>query len=352
MEFRHAFWLLKKWFVLIVLACIVGALAGQIVSLLKPELYQAETMVYFVTPNHTDIGSITGDQQVAAAFANIPKSGSVLTATLLAIHDRSLTAPLLSSEISVINDRDTQFVTIQVRDSSPTRAARLATLITEQSIAQFNALTADKSQAKQFVKQELSQLQVEISALEKQLTALQHQKAGASSNPSATPASSAASIQPTATPTASSLETVDQLTATLNADRALYNQLLDSYTNITSAEALVLQQAQVPQQPVGLGRAPVVAIGLLVGLLAAVALILFIEQQRGILRPTTDIAPMNAPSGADTYANNPDDDITLKISTATRKAIGQALSAYSGSNGLNPESTTEEHSAHSLDDQA
>jgi len=87
------------------------------------------TTLYVGSPNRTDYNSVVGDQQSAKAFAFIPRSDSVLAATLQTVGDQSLSLSQLSSMVTVNNNLDSQYVVIQVRDRDPKRAARLATEI-------------------------------------------------------------------------------------------------------------------------------------------------------------------------------------------------------------------------------
>jgi uncharacterized protein involved in exopolysaccharide biosynthesis len=254
--------LIKKWFLVIILACFVGGGAGLIVSLLQPRVYEANTTVYLTTPNRSDSNDLVGAQQAAKAFALIPTSGSILTATLQTAHDKNLSLSQLSSMIIVDNARDTQFVVIHVRDSDPNLAARLATLITQQSVARFEAASTDANQERQFVRQEMDRLQIEITDLESELTNTANQTM------------------------------IDQFSGKLSQDRTLYNQLLASYMNMSGIQAIVVQDAQVPQYPVvGVGWPAAVAIGMLVGLITIVAVITFIEQKQNILPSPSKAIP-------------------------------------------------------------
>src|SRR5947209_5740291 len=135
MEARHILGLARKWLLLIILASFVGGIAGLVVDFFKPKVYEATTTLFVSSPNHSDYNTLLGDQETAKALALFPQSNSVLLATLHIVGDRSLSQSQLASMISVDNNRDTQFVLIRVRDSSPNRAARLATVIAEQSQA-------------------------------------------------------------------------------------------------------------------------------------------------------------------------------------------------------------------------
>ncbi len=261
MDLQHIIGLGKKWFWALLLACFLGGVAGLIAHLCLPALYEADTTIYINSPNHNDSQSVTGDQQVAAAFASIPQSYTVLAAILKAIGDRSLNTIKLKSMITVVNNRDTQFVTIQVRDTYPHRAAQISSQIAKQSIAQYNKAATDGGQNQQFLQQEINKLQIDITSLESKLNNLQlqvNQQNGLQSN-----------LQ-------------NQITQTNNAlaeKRALYNQLLSTSISLDSTRAVILTDVQVPEQPVGAGLGLAIAPRAMAGLVMIIAVILLIEQQ-------------------------------------------------------------------------
>ncbi len=251
----------RKWLRVIIIACLVGGAAGLVVSLLQPKQYTAEAIVYLVSPNHSDGNTVTGDQQAAKAFTLIPQSGTVLAATLQALGDPSLSIPQLSSMITVDNSSDSQFVYISVSDNDANRAIKLDEEVTKQSVAQFAAAGNDYDQAKPFLKQEMDRLETEIKTLEMELANLQQPSTSNAPNPSA-----------------------DQLNQKLANDRALYNQLLNSYVSMDSTQAFILQDAQISSTPSWSRWALATAIGMLAGLVAIAGAIIFVERGDDILR--------------------------------------------------------------------
>ena len=242
-------------------------------SLLLPKTYDAQTTLYLVSPNSSDINFVSGAQQAAKSFALLPHSDPVLLATLQAAGDRSLSPSQLSSMITVENDINSQFVVIKVSAHDPKYAAQLANEITKQSIAQFASASTDGGTSTQFVKQMLGKLEIDINNLEKELADAQNR-----------------------TPSTSQTARIDQLNTSLSSKLALYNQLLSTYGSISGFQVKILQNAQIPKDPTGLGPAPAVAIGMLAALIVIVAVILFIEQTNGILTPQTESNHNNRPS--------------------------------------------------------
>jgi capsular polysaccharide biosynthesis protein len=263
----------RKWFWLILLACLIGGIAGLVVNLIQPKMYEATTTVYLTSPNRSDYNAILGDQQAAKAFALIPTSATVLQAAIQTLGDRSLNLAQLSSILSVKNDPDSQFVTILVRDHNPKRAAWLATEITTLSVTLFQTTTTDGDQTQKFVKQEMDRLQIEIQSLEKILAGAQSQ------------------VRPGTSPT-------DQINTSLLQKRTSYDQLLNSYEGMSNLQIVISQEAQIPTDPLGGGPLLAVAIGMLAGLIAIVGVILFIEHMKiSTYLSTEDDCTLNLPPG-------------------------------------------------------
>lgn len=257
MEARKVLQLVRKWFWLIVLAVLIGGIAGLAVSLLQPKIYESDTTLYVNSPGRSDNEAVLGDEEAAKAFAQIPQSNSVLTAVLRTVGDKSLSLLQLSSMVSVSNTPSTQYVFIGVRDSSPERAARLAAEIARQSIIRFETAATGGDQTRQFVQQQMNSLASEIKNLQQQLAQAQ---------------------------SASNTALIDQLNTKLSEDRTLYNELLTSYTSMSSIQVTVVQPATIPQIPVGLGKGVAIAMGMLVGLIVIVGVIILIEQTDDVVR--------------------------------------------------------------------
>jgi len=258
--------LARKWFWFLLLASFLGGIAGLAVDHFLLKVYDAQATLFVGSPNHSDINSLTGDQQAAKALALFPQSDSVLLATLQSVGDKSLSLAQLTTKVSVDNDQNSQFVIIHVRDGDPRRAARLATEIARQSLAEFETTVNDSNRA-QFLQQEISKLQIQISSLEAQLAIAER----------------TSSTDPTQAARAS------QLNTQLSTLQQLYGQLISSYTSLTIVQVQLLHEAEIPKKPAGLGTPLALAIGMLAGLVAAAGLILFFEQIDDIMRTPAKI---------------------------------------------------------------
>ena len=269
MQPRYILGLVRKWLWLIILAALIGGAVGAGVDYILPKKYEADATLFVSSPNHIDENSVLGDQQAARALANFSQSNSVLQATLNSLHIHDLTLPQLTSMVTVQNDLDSQFVIVQVRDKDSQRAAKLASEIAKQSETQFQSKTINSTGA-EFVLYQIRTIPKEISQLKQELSNIQGQ-----------------SVNGTYTPEQTAL--INQLRASVDELQQSYIQYVNTYDTLNGIQVHLLQDAQVPQKPVGAGSAVAIAIGMLVGLIAIVGVIIVIEQTDDILRSPSKV---------------------------------------------------------------
>jgi len=261
--------LVRKWLWLIILAALIGGAVGAGVDHILPKKYEADATLFVYSPNHIDENSVLGDQQAASALARFSQSNSVLQATLKSLHINDLTLPQLTSMVTVQNDLNSQFVIVQVRDKDPQRAAMLASEIAKQSETQFQSTTTN-STGVQFLQKEIRDIPNEISRLNQEISNIQGQ-----------------SIDGIYTPEQTAL--INQLRTSVDVLKQSYYQYVNTYDTLNGIQVNLLQDAQVPQKPVGAGSIVAIAIGMLVGLIAIVGVIIIIEQTDDILRSPSKV---------------------------------------------------------------
>lgn len=297
MQLHQLLELIRKWFWLIVLAALIGAAAGLAVNHFLPKKYQASATILVNTPNHMDQNSLLGAQQAAKALATIPQTQPILQAALQQTGDTSLSETQLATMVTVQNDLDSQYVIVQVTDTDPARAARLASTIARLSINSFQGTAVNDTYTK-FLLSEMATLQSQINSQEQQLKTLNSQ------SPPNTPL-------------------INQVTTSLNQLRQQYGQDVNDYYQLVSIQATLVQDAQIPQKPVGLGAPITAVIGLLIGLIAIVGIIIIIEQSDDVLRSPEKVGKA---SGLTTF-------ITLKELPATVKQLPW-LNSYDSGRGV------------------
>jgi len=266
---KYILGLLRSWLWLIILAALIGGAVGLGVDHILPKKYEADATLFVNSPNHIDYNTVLGDQQAARALSLFPQSNTVLLATLKNVHINDLTLPQLTSMVTVLNDLNSQFVIIQVRDKDPQRAALLASGIAKQSVAQFQSNTTNSTGA-QFVQKEIGNIQKEISQQERELSTLKGQSVNG-------------------TYTLDQTARINQLTASLDGLRQRYTEYVNTYDTLNGIQVTLLQNAQVPQKPIGAGAIVAITMGLLIGLIAIMAVIIIFEQTDDILRSSSKI---------------------------------------------------------------
>lgn len=276
-EIHNVLLLARKWLWLLVLAALIGGVAGLVVDHLQPKQYQADATLFVSSPNHSDYNFVLGDQQAAAAVAQYAKSYSVLIATLQKVGGSRLSLIKLTKMVTVENSLNSQFVTIKVLDTDPSWAALLASNIARETMTQFEATVTDSNLA-QTLRAEITNLAQQVKEQEKELSVLQSQVAALKIVGTPTPAQ------------ANTINKFNQLNANLNELRHLYTEDVNSYTTLTSIQLTLVEDAQVPQNPVGPGVSLAIAIGMLAGLIAIVGIIVFIEQTDNVLRTPAKVA--------------------------------------------------------------
>lgn len=265
MELRYLWTLARKWFWLILLGSLLGGFGGLLVHSFQPRVYEATSTLFVVTPNRSDYSGVLGDQQAAKAFVAFPKSAQVLASTLQTLGVKDLNPMQLAAKVAVENTRETQLVTVRVSDGDPAMAAKYANEIAKQSIDLYQAATTENPDSRKFATQESQLITEQIQILEKELAALRAQ-----------PDSSSESTLITGR-----IYQINQFLAWL---RQSFQQMVNASTDLNGSQVRVLEQSMIPSSPVGSGPGLVIILGILAGMLAAVGLIIFIEETDDILR--------------------------------------------------------------------
>lgn len=287
---------------------------GAGVDHILPKKYEADATLFVNSPNHIDYNTVLGDQQAARALSLFPVSNTVLQATLKNLHSNDLTLPQLTSMVTVQNDLNSQFVIIQVRDKDPRRAAWLASQIAKLSEAQFQSNTTNSTGAL-FVQKEIGNIQKEISQQERELSDAKGQSVNG-----------IYTLDQTAR--------INQLTASLDGLRQRYSEYVNTYDTLNGIQVSLLQDAQVPQKPIGAGSVVAITMGLLVGLIVIMGVIIIIEQTDDILRSSSKIEkatglrtlitvthlPPTSKQDALLKDHNPENDNTITLQPSAAKA--------------------------------
>ncbi len=282
---------------MLVLTAILGGGAGLGVGLVQPKSYEAKTILLISTPNRTDWNATTGDQQEAKTFTLFPQSNPVLQAAIKATNNPNLTIDQLAAKVTVDYTRDTQYITIRVRDDDPNRAAQLSTEIAKQSVLRFQQLANDGIGTNGFVQNEVQKIEAQIQSTQIDLTATQNLPASPENQTH-----------------------IKNLNDNLTALRQSYNQIVNTYYLLNSTQPKILQEADVPGKALGSGPLLGTIIGVLAGLLVMAGVLIFVEMNDDTLRTPGRVAQA---TGLPTL-------VSVKALTATSRALPLLAAPKSG----------------------
>src|ERR1700710_187944 len=105
---------------IVVLATVIAALAGNVAAARRAQHYESSA-VLLVGPINAGIATLRASGPLAETYAELAKSRPLVTAT-----ERATGAGGLAPDIHVRANQATRLLTIDVRDTDPVRAARIA----------------------------------------------------------------------------------------------------------------------------------------------------------------------------------------------------------------------------------
>ena len=220
MELREYLHIALKWWWLFVLCTLLGGGAAFLVSSNMTPVYEASTLLMIgggVDVVNPTTGELQTSEKLAQTYAELLKTRPVLEAVQAALGLPE------KPEVQVALVRSTQLLRITASDTDPARAAATADALAEELILQSpSAPQRQEQQYRQFVDQQLSELQAEIDAL----TLAIEQARGAG-----------------LTDTASAYQ------EELNARRATYSSMLGFLSSSATNFIRVVEPAEVPEEP-------------------------------------------------------------------------------------------------------
>lgn len=247
MELRQYSSILLKWLWLIILGTLLAGATAFLVSKMMTPVYQASTTLLVSpgsNPSVSDYTAVLTGQQLAITYQQLLNKRSVLDKVV-----QALALPMTVEELGKLVDvqvvRSTQLIAVQVENTDPVLAAKIANQIAAVFIEQNQA-----SQLSRFASSE-GNLQTQLKQVESDIAANQ---AALDKAKSATPVNAS---------------DVARLETSLAQSRTSYSNLLKSYEDIRIAEAQAINNVVVADPAVPSDR-PVRPNVLLNTLLAAV----------------------------------------------------------------------------------
>jgi len=263
---------LVKWWRLLAVVTSLAAISSFISVSFQPEVYISRTTLMIgrtiLDPN-PDAGQIFIATQLASIYADMAKREPVQTATMKALDITWLP----SYQVRVVPN--TQLIEISVNDTNSERAQIIADELANQLILQSPALStnSDTEQRQQFIKQQLSSLQIQIQDADMKIEELQKSLAGLQS----------------ASQIAYTENQINELASKVSTLRDSYALLLSNSQEGALNILSVFEPANLSTTPVGTNKLLIVILASMVGLILAGGAAYLIEYLDQSIKTTSDV---------------------------------------------------------------
>ena len=238
---------LIRWWRLIVIVTMLAVVASAISTLLQPNVYVSRTTLVIGTtildPN-PDSGQIYVAQQLAQIYADMAEREPIQQATMESLGIDYL--PQYQSKVVP----NTQMVEISVTDTNPKRAQIIADELAAQLMRQSPAIAGTETGDRQeFIKEQLSSLQIQIQETAKNIEELQKSLVGLNS------ASQIANVE----------KEISDQTQKLNDLQQNYTNFLANSQQGALNILSVVEPANLPTRSVGTNKIIIIVLAGLVG---------------------------------------------------------------------------------------
>lgn len=148
MEIRRIWYsIVRKWWLIVLLAILGGGISFMSVSATKP-IYQAETTLYIMnrdkvltTGQSLNSQDIAVSQQMVRQYSEIISSRLVTTAVARDVKNYNLTENQILSMVNITSNKDSNILTISALSPDPTAAAAVANATGREFTTQIRQLT-------------------------------------------------------------------------------------------------------------------------------------------------------------------------------------------------------------------
>ena len=298
MELRQYATVIWKWLWLIVLATLVASASSNLATRQQPPIYEAKTTLLVGQAlqkqdvNQTDFWL---GQALAQTYSEVAKRQPVRQATMNALGLSWL------PEYNVKPVANTQLLEIQVVDTSPERAAAVASELASQLILQSPTQPQQEQQKRrQFIEQQLNDLEANIDLTKEEIGRLEDALDGMFS----------------ARQIADTQNQIAALQQKLNTYQANYAQLLNSLGEGSVNVLTVVEPATVPTVPIGPKKTLTILLAAAIGLILAVSAAFLLEYLDDTLKTPDDIMQALGLSALGAIARIEGDTLADKLITA------------------------------------
>lgn len=277
MELRQYLSLIRKWLWLIVLVSVVAAAGSYYATSQQPRYYQAVAKVMVgqgVQSPNLNSGDIATASVLAETYIQLVRTSSVLQGIKDELKLPHSIAELRGA-VSANTIQRTQFIEVRGTDTDPVRAAELANAAADQLILQGPASTVGElAQQREFVQQQIQELQRKIENSEAQITQLED------------------SIKTTTSvrEVADKRQEIDRQRAQIAQWQQNYTQFINYLTPTTPNTLTILEPAEPPSAPFTPNVSLNVGLAAVIGLILATAVAFLIEYFDDTLKTEEDIS--------------------------------------------------------------
>lgn len=169
MEIRQYFFILKKWFWLLLLGGIVGGSVAYFVSSLQPTVYQTRTKFMIMSSPEERSSNYYysyNETQLAKSYSQMLTTEQVLEPL-----SKKLGFKVHAGQINVRPVTDSSVIEISIRDSYPERAALIANSLIDVFVEYNNSLQNSRfAESEQSLQTQIAQVESQISSLQSEMT--------------------------------------------------------------------------------------------------------------------------------------------------------------------------------------
>ena len=260
---------LIKWWWLVIIAVLIASISSAMYTLQLPATYRARTTFMVGTaiqdPNPNS-GAVYLTQTLAETYADIARRQTIYQATA-----ESLGLPWLP-EYSVWVVPNSSVVEIQVDAEDPALAQAVANELVVQLIRQSPA-GQEKQERQAFIGQRLTKLEQDITATEKEITSKREEL----------------SLEISASKIAATQKDINALETKLTSLQTLYASMLTNTQQGAVNKINILEEATLPNQPLGSGLKTNVLLAAMLGFVLASAGAYILEYLDDSIKSRNDV---------------------------------------------------------------
>lgn len=277
MELREYIAIFRRWWWLLLLGTLLAGGTGYFISQYTPPVYEVKTTLVVgritqsTNPSLSEVNTVL---RLAQSYAQLATREPVLQATIDILGLKDIAWTDLRENISAKSVPDTQLLEITVKNASPVQAKLIVDTLSQQLIQQSPSTVDPEQQAyREFVKQQLVDLQANIMAGQAQLQELQ----------------GALDLENTPDGVSQRQSEIDALQSKLNTWQSNYAVLLTFMQNNDEGVnyLTVIDPAVIPNQPI---TNPMrnTALAAIVGMLIAMGIVFLLEYLDDTIKTSDD----------------------------------------------------------------